>query len=229
MNGTARIDELVLLGGKTAARISCDPALVPSPGRYTLAREPATGALLASALFLGASHPGGFVAAPPVPPAWGPGSELNLRGPLGRGFTLPRKARRVALVACTAAEPARLLPLAEIALCQESAVTLVCDDLPDQLPLQLEVQPGRALREVCSWCDYAAYDVELAALGDLIRRLNGFRDLAAASISEVLVRTPMPCGGLADCGVCTIRTPDGSRLACLDGPVFEVRLLLGKT
>jgi hypothetical protein len=225
MNGTARVEELVLVGGRGSARISCEPALVPAPGRYVLAHDPDSGALLASSLFLAASSSEGFIAAPPLPSAWRPGSELNLRGPLGKGFVLPPRARRVALVAGMGVDTARLLPVAEMALHQNAAVTLVCDDPPDQLPLQLEVQPERALAEVCAWCDYAAYDVERDALKDLMRRLDGIGDTALAD-SEVLIRTAMPCGGLAECGVCTIRTRDGFRLACVDGPVLNLRLLL---
>ena len=227
MHGTARLLELVLLGGKTAARISCDTALVPSPGRYLLAHESASGALLASALFLGGSTSGGFIAAPPIPSEWKPGSELNLRGPLGRGFALPAGARRVALV-CIGSDPARLLPVAEAALRQNAAVTLVCDDPPDNMPLQLEIQPQRSLVEVAAWCDYAAYDVQQEALEDLLRQLNELGGATAVAVSQVLVLAPMPCGALAECGVCSIRTPDGYKLACLDGPVFDLGPLLGR-
>ena len=179
MNGTAKVEELVLLGGRSAARIVCDSSLIPTPGRYVLAHEPASAALLANALFLGGSCSGGFVAAPPIHSAWRPGAELNLRGPLGHGFTLPAHARHVALV-CIGNDPARLLPVAELALSQNAAVALVCDDPPDHLPLQLEIQPERALPDVLGWCDYAAYDVEQSALGDLLRRLIQLRDTAEA-------------------------------------------------
>jgi hypothetical protein len=225
MRGTARVVELVLLGGNTAARIACEAALVPAPGRYVLAHEPASGALLASALFLCGSTSGGFIAAPPIPSTWRPGSELNLRGPLGRGFVLPAGARRVALV-CMGSHPARLLPVAEAALRQNAAVTLVCDNPPDHLPLQLEIQPQRTLGEVTAWCDYAAYDVLQEAFVDLLRQLNELGGTAEVAVSQVLVLASMPCGGLAECGVCSIRTPDGYKLACLDGPVFDLGPLL---
>jgi hypothetical protein len=227
MNGTARVDELLLLGGQTAARISCESALVPSPGRYTLAHAPASAALLGSALFQGESSAAGFVAAPPIPSSWLPGTELNVRGPVGHGFVLPAGSRRIALVAHAGVDPLRLLPLAHAGLAQDAAVTLVCDDPPDGLPLQLEVQPSRALRDVCSWCDYAACDVTRANLEDLVRRLDDLRETASMTVSQVLVRTDMPCAGLAECGVCTIRIRRGHRLACVDGPVIDARLLLG--
>jgi NAD(P)H-flavin reductase len=228
MNGTARVEALVLRGGHDTARLLCDPALIPSPGRYVRAHEAGSGALLASALFLAERASGGFIAAPPIPSAWRPGGELNMRGPLGRGFTLPPAARRVALC-CIGVDAARLLPLVEMTLRQHAAVTLVCDNLPADLPLQLEVQPMQALSEVCAWSDYAAFDVERDALGDLLHRLDEFRRALTMAPAEVLARVPMPCGGSADCGVCSIRTPGGFKLACVDGPVFDLRLLLARS
>lgn len=43
--------------------------------------------------------------------------------------------------------------------------------------------------------------------------------------AQILVRVPMPCGALAECGVCAVRLRDGVALACDDGPVFDLRLL----
>lgn len=227
MNGSGRVEALVLNGDHSTARIQCDPALIPAAGRYILAHESASGELLASALFITERAPDGFVAAPPVPSVWKPGSQLNLRGPLGRGFTLPPQARRVAL-ACIGVDPARLIPLAAAALGQQAAVTLVSEAPPVDVPLQLEVQPLQALSEVWAWSDYAAFDVEKDGLGELLSGWNAWGGTATHARSEVLVRAPMPCGGLADCGVCSVRTRDGFKLACVDGPVFDLELLLGR-
>jgi NAD(P)H-flavin reductase len=41
----------------------------------------------------------------------------------------------------------------------------------------------------------------------------------------VLLRTQMPCGALAECGVCAVRTRGGWKMACKDGPVFDWREL----
>ena len=43
--------------------------------------------------------------------------------------------------------------------------------------------------------------------------------------AQVLVRTPLPCGGIAACGVCAVHLTGSSRdyrLACKDGPVFQL-------
>jgi hypothetical protein len=36
----------------------------------------------------------------------------------------------------------------------------------------------------------------------------------------------MPCAGLADCGVCAVELRRGWKLACKDGPVFDLRDIL---
>jgi len=39
--------------------------------------------------------------------------------------------------------------------------------------------------------------------------------------AQVLVRTPVPCGGIAECGVCAVTLKSEWKLACKDGPVFD--------
>jgi len=222
--GQATITELCLIGGQRAARIVCGKTAIPAPGRYLLAHEAGSEAPLATELFAAGHITDGFISAPPVPGEWRPGSVLNLRGPLGKGFALPPGARRVALAAFNG-DASRLLPLAEAAVRQGAAVAMLCDNPPPDLPLQMEVHPLSALVEVCQWSDYTAFDVERESLGHLERSLDRGQPLVTRGLAEALVRTPMPCGGLADCGVCTVRTTKGSRLACVDGPVFDLSLL----
>jgi len=38
---------------------------------------------------------------------------------------------------------------------------------------------------------------------------------------------PMPCGGLGDCGLCAVDLKRGWKLACKDGPVFDLNELEG--
>jgi len=47
-----------------------------------------------------------------------------------------------------------------------------------------------------------------------------------AGEAQVLVVTPMPCGGLAECGVCAFTTRRGWKMACKDGPVFDLSELI---
>jgi NAD(P)H-flavin reductase len=123
----------------------------------------------------------GFRCAPPVPAEWRPGTPLILRGPLGRGFSLPPSARRVALAAFDDSA-ARLRGLIHAALGQNAEVTLLVNSQADELPESVEVQPLEAAPEVFRWADYAALDVERGnldrlkeMLGNGIRRRRGAR------------------------------------------------------
>src|SRR5215207_8711305 len=123
--GPGQLVELILQDGLRSARLSCPGNLIPAPGQYLLAGA-GSASLLPVPLFYTDSAPSGFIAAPPLPDSWNPGCQLHLRGPLGRGFTLPTLVRRVALVAYDDT-PARLLGLIRPALQQNAAVVLVCD------------------------------------------------------------------------------------------------------
>jgi len=209
--GQGRLTQIIL-GRDAAGQVACPPALVPAPGQYLLAVDDSDPAApLASPIFMAAPATGGFFAASPLPETWLPGAALSLRGPLGRGFSLPRTARRVALAAL-GGSAARLLPLARLALNQDAAVLMMCPDTPDSLPREVEVLPPTALAEAAAWADYLAVDSDLAGLSDL-RGLSG----------EALVQTPLPCGGMADCGACAVHLKRGFLLACKDGPVVDLK------
>ncbi|MFH1185305.1 MAG: hypothetical protein V1755_09750 [Chloroflexota bacterium] len=225
MQGKATIAELSLMGGQNSAYLVCEAPMIPASGRYVLAHEEGSDLPLATELFAAEYRSNGFVAAPPIPRAWRPGSVLDLRGPLGSGFELPPGARRVALIAFND-DPRRLLPLASAAIRQDAAVALVCGNAPAELPLQVEVHPPQALQEVCGWSDYAAFDLGSESVGALARALSEGGHPISGGPAEALVRIPMPCGGLAECGVCTVRTATGPKLACVDGPVFDLSLLI---
>lgn len=221
MQGEATVAEVTLVGGIPAAFVICDDSAVPEPGRYLLAHEPGSDAPLATELFAAEYRLHGFVAAPPVPAAWVPGTVLYVRGPLGHGFVLPPGARRVALIAFDN-DPAPLLPLIGEAVRQAAAVALVCANPRLDLPLHVEVHPPAALVDICQWSDYAAFSVERNSVDTLIRSVSKVQGLVVAGEAQALIRMPMPCGGLAECGVCTVRTKNGPQLACVEGPVFEL-------
>jgi NAD(P)H-flavin reductase len=213
-----RITEIYLHALK-AARIACPASLIPGPGQYVLAYAQGSDAPLAIPLFPAALEDGAFIAAAPIPADWQPGLAVHLRGPLGRGFAVPAAARKLALVAVDGSA-ARLLALLERAVDEDRSAVLVCDQPPEDLPLQIEVQPERALLDVLQWAEYAAFDLSRAGLPDLQARLAGSENTLRKLIAQVLVRTPLPCGGLADCGACAVGAGRDQWLACKDGPVF---------
>lgn len=217
-----RILERFLDGRRAAARIACPRTLIPAPGQYLLAHDPASRDPLAVPVFPAGTCPEGFLAASPLPPDWNPGLALALRGPLGRGFALPASARRVALAALDVT-PAYLLGLIPLAQAQGAALSLVCGDPPDGLPADVEIRPLAALTEVSAWADYLALAVPRASLPGLREHVRSGDQLEVPREAQALIVTPMPCGGLADCGVCSVEVKRGMELACKDGPVFDLK------
>ena len=223
--GTGRVVELVLEDGGHLARITCPPNMIPTPGQYMLVGEAneaghASDTPLPVPVFYTDSAAEGFIATPLVPDSWAPGQELHLRGPLGRGFELPASARKVALVAFDE-PPLRLRGLIEPSLRQNAAVVLVCDFAPERLPNEVEVQPLAALADITSWADYMALNAARENLYKLGEKLGWSNQVPALREAQVLIRTPMPCGGFAECGVCAVNLKSGWKLACKDGPVLD--------
>jgi hypothetical protein len=219
-----KITGILLQDGRRAAHILCPQALIPAPGRYVIAHPRGSDSALAVPLFCSRSLEDGFLAAPAVPDAWVPGMLLHLRGPLGRGFNLPSSARRVALASFDVS-PARLMALLGVALAQAASVVLVCENAPADLPLAVEVQPASALGDAIAWSDYLALDAPREVLPGLLRLPDLTGALKPACTAQVLVRTPLPCAGLAECGVCAVQAHGGWKLACREGPVFNLGVL----
>lgn len=219
--GKGKVFELILEDGDRHVRVSCPPNLIPSPGQYLLASDRSDSPLPVP-LFHTDSAPQGFIAAAPIPDSWNPGLELHLRGPLGDGFSLPLSARKAGLIAFDHS-PARLRGLIRPALQQDAAVVLVCNSSVENLPDEVEVHPMSALQEIVEWADYVAFDTARAKLNQLREGLGKLDQVVAAKESQILVHTPIPCGGVAECGVCAVTLKSTWKLACKDGPVFDWR------
>jgi len=227
-----RLVELLLEAYQNAtARIACPAQAEPKPGQYLQAHQPDQPLeVTPTALFrAGESHRAragelNFPVAGPLPESWQPGAELKLRGPLGRGFELPRNLRRLALIALNNT-PARLMPLIPIALQRGVEIVLVSDTSEGTLPLTVEQQRLAELPRALAWADFVAIDIPLEGLEELAERLVP-KGRVRAPEGQILVFSPMPCGALAKCGVCSLTTKNGPRLACEDGPVFELKELI---
>jgi NAD(P)H-flavin reductase len=212
--------EIRLEADGLSGRIACPANIQPAPGQYMAATTGNPLEPLPVILFPGGYAAGDLLVCAPLPGHWTAGLALRLRGPLGKGFRVPAAARRLAL-ACLDGPPARLLPLAYPALERGAAVTVYAGSANAGLPPEVEVLPLDLLPEAPAWADFLALDVSLANLLDVRARLglSPYQDLRCAC--QVLVRAPMPCSGLAECGVCAVATKKGWELACADGPVFE--------
>jgi dihydroorotate dehydrogenase electron transfer subunit len=213
-----------------AARLVCDGIAAPHPGQYLQIHNPgdeldavphsvfpsglAKTQTSASKTELSVSGP--------LPESWQPGTRLLVRGPLGRGFSPPRNVRRLALAATGV--PGRLLPLAAEAPQAETA--LFCDADASELPLSIEQRRLEDLPTAIDWADFLALQISADQVDDLGTLLKIRQSLRNNLAAQVLVCTDMPCGGLAQCGACAISTNRGQRLACEDGPVFDLNELL---
>jgi len=220
--------QLVEIYLDSRSRIICPPDLIPAPGQYVLAHPKGSGSdsPLAVPVFFSDSAPNGFRSAPFLPLAWTPGTQLNLRGPLGHGFSIPSFARKVALIAFDESA-ARLHGLISIALKQDAEVVLVSNMVLDDMPEAVEVQPLQALIDIYQWADYAALDVARENLNQLREMLGKQEQAKSPREAQILVRAPMPCGALAECGVCALTIRHEWKMICKDGPVFELNSILG--
>jgi len=162
---------------------------------------------------------------------------LDLLAPVGNGFTLEANTRRLLLVG-SVAHLAPLIALAHEATRVQIAVTLLVEhpDAPADLsaflgsllPLDVEYQIAASLApqwpallrwcdQVCAAGDPALYDALRAAIAP---------SSTPAGFAQALVMPEAACGTGACLG-CAVGTVRGAQLACVDGPVFDLRSLYG--
>lgn len=229
-NYTGWVEELLLEPYQNAsARIRLPGEALPRPGQYLQAHNPDdSDEVLPTSLFPAAAPKFDRRSAEyllpisgPLPQEWDHETELHLRGPLGRGFAPPKRLKRLALAAL-AGSPSRLLPLLHQALELHAEVALYTDTSRANLPLEVEVQPLGSLPDGLAWADFLALDLEAEQVEDLPNLLGRQR----LPSGQALVVIPMPCGALAACGICTVPTRKGPRLACEAGPVFGLADLM---
>lgn len=212
--------------GRLGAKIACPPGAVPLAGQYVSAREvEGSDSPQAAVLYCGGFWESGFIAAPPAPPDWRPGMHVFLAGPLGKGFQLPPRAKRIGLVAL-GESVSRLLPLGLSALESDSAVALFTEAPLPQLPTALEAYPLMTLADALSWVDFLAVDTPLEKMRDLRSILGLEIHQPLPCEGQALIVTPMPCASIGECGACAVQGKRGNwLLACQDGPVFDFKEL----
>ena len=117
--------------------------------------------------------------------------------------------------------PRGLLALLPGALAAGKDIALFCDDPPGGLPASVEVSPLSGLTEGLRWADFLAVEVAQSE----VERLYSWISVEPRCPAQVLVTGPMPCGGLAACGICAVNGRRGPLLACGDGPVLPLAKL----
>jgi dihydroorotate dehydrogenase electron transfer subunit len=179
-----------------------------------------------------------------------PGDELDCIGPLGNGFPLPPAAHNLLLLAQSTGVGVSeeqngvtfLLTLIHQALADGKRVLLLHEAPsagqllpPSGLPHDVEVRLATAdgsrgrkgtaldlLPELAQWADqiYAVGRTEWYA--QVVRALREHRLRLGEGLAWGLIAPElMPCG-MGACGACGVDTQRGYRLACTDGPVFDL-------
>ncbi len=211
--------------GSHGVMLGCPPQAIPAPGQYLLAHAPHDqDEGLAWALYPRQIAPDGFVAAPPHPPGWALGTRLHLRGPLGKGFNLAPIHRNLALVAL-GDTAARLMPVIHTLHTRVEIALFTHAPLP-ALPPAVEAHPLSALPEALPWADHLLLDLPHTRLPDIRKHLGVEPYGGLPCPAQALVHIPMPCGGLAECGVCAVPTRRQYKLACVEGPVFDLKEIM---
>jgi hypothetical protein len=226
--GHATISEIALAVDGPRLRLEGLPEnLRPAPGQYLAGYHPNSQEILAVPLFPAYNLDGDFFPAASLPVTWQAGSVLDLRGPSGCGFKLPPHCQHLVLIAYQHT-PARLIPLALEGISAGAEVVLCANTFPDNLPRALEALPLDQIRDITGWADLIAADVRLEKLESFIAEITKTIPGNLPCPVQVLVGVDMPCCGEGACAVCAIKTNHHWRLACQDGPVFDLHDLLEK-
>ena len=205
--------------GNSVARLVSSSILTPAPGQYLLALD--DDCLLPHPLYFASSCQQGFLTAPPIPPAWMPGTILSLRGPLGKGFNLPTTTQKLMLVAL-GSTVSRILSVGISALQRDIAVTLYADPPLPPLPSSIEAYPLSLISESLHWADFLIMDIPIESFPYWRQYFGLASDEPLSFPGQALIVSAMPCGGLAECGVCAIPYRRSWKLCCKDGPVFNL-------
>lgn len=171
----------------------------------------------------------------PIGVSFQPGQIISLLGPFGRPIPLRETTRTLLLIAYDAT-PAALLMLAEQALENRISVTLAlvgsARHYPlDALPPEIEIVRGDDKSKLPTEKDYLKWADQIVAVapppGDLVRyrhlhdAIRSVKTEVPPGYATVLVQPPMPCG-VGACQACLVRCHKGERLACVDGPAFDL-------
>lgn len=170
-----------------------------------------------------------------------PGDTVDVLGPLGRGFSVPRGARHLLLVGASwGVSP--LVALAEQQVAQGRDVTLLAGAprqeahypaawLPPQVEVVFATEDGSLGKqglvtdlapEYWEWAD-AVFACGPWALYQTLGKMMDSQ--WPQKPVQVLAELPMACG-VGACYSCAVETKRGIRLSCREGPRFDLKELL---
>ena len=167
-----------------------------------------------------------------------PGDAVNVLGPLGNGFTVHRNVERLLLVG-SGWGVSPLVALAEQQVARGKVVTLLAGApqakahyptawLPPEVEVVYATDDGSLGKqgavtdlapEYWPWADAVYASGPLPLYQALARVADGQWPQKPV---QALMESPMACGAGA-CFSCAVETKRGVRLACKDGPCFEMK------
>ncbi|MBI4786876.1 MAG: hypothetical protein HY782_07520 [Chloroflexi bacterium] len=212
------------------------PELAPQmrPGQFALVRDPATfdPYLRRTAWFYqttGERVAFTLPACDPLVTRTRVGDTLDVLAPLGRAVEFDARARHILLVG-EGARTAPLIAIAQHAIERGRAVVLAGQSVSAEqafpahlLSPEIEYHGGRDVldTELLAWADA----IVASGSDDLYRALaesvRAARYRLETGFARVLMDIAMPCGTGA-CYACAVETARGVRLACADGPAFDL-------
>lgn len=169
------------------------------------------------------------------------GTTVNLLGALGNGFSIPPSAQNILLVG-DATQPHLLVTLANDAARRKKNVTLAlhlpgkrhlpAHTLNPAVELLLVTEDGsighrgnfwQRLAPLIPWADWLGatgirpffHALKDAISQNLLMVVDGYAQI-------LITGTPLHICGTGACGYCTVPTAHGIKLACADGPVFDL-------
>lgn len=174
------------------------------------------------------------------------GAALDLLGPLGHGWTVDPATRMLALLG-TASAAASLFALAHWAVGRGLGVSVllgadeqVTAPEPFLLPAAAEYNVATGTDaavaalsllddQMLRWADLLAIALPQTQLSAAAQRVRNVRLQWSRGFAQAALLAPdsggLPCcTGI--CGTCAVETRQGTRLSCVDGPIFDLRDLV---
>ena len=175
----------------------------------------------------------------PTETVYTPGQTINLLGPVGEPFRFRRSLRHVMLLAYDT-PPTALLPMIPLLLAHPADITLVllgtaAEYRTEHLPKEVEVVHGDGDLKWPDQVKIAGFadqvfavvhtDDEMLRFGKIWRLFSEIRAHIDKNYIFGVFRPLQPCGAGA-CHACMIPMKGFSpRLACMDGPAFDLSLV----
>lgn len=167
-----------------------------------------------------------------------PGQLLSLLGPIGKPFKFRRKLRNILLIVYDT-PPTSLLLMLPALLSNDASVTMALMGTARQydtshLPEEIEIVQAeddlswQDMVMTLGWADQVFVAVgpsnELKNFADVMRLVRQRRNDVPANYIFGVFQKQLPCA-VGACYVCMLRSKDGSKLQCIDGPAFDLTSL----